>query len=44
MYSLTFIGTIHGSFQYNRYNILARVEHDTTLIRLFAKCAIDNHV
>jgi hypothetical protein len=33
MFNLTFIGTIHGSFQYNRYNnVLTRVEHDTTLI------------
>ncbi len=44
MSNLTFIGTIHGSLQYNRYNVLARVEHDTTLTRLFAKSAIDNHV
>ncbi len=44
MFNLTFIGTIHVSFQYNRYNVLARVEHDTTLIRLFANSAIDNHI
>jgi hypothetical protein len=37
MSNLTFIGTIHGSFQYNRYNVLARVEHDTTLLDYLQK-------
>ncbi len=44
MSNITFIGIVHVSLQYNRYNVLARVEHDTTLIRLFGKSAIDNHI
>ncbi len=39
MSSFAFIGTIHGSFQHNRYNVLARVEHDTTLTKIICeKC------